>query len=146
MKIQHILLMPFVFCVQIDNANEKKLNTSMQPTISPNEDLLNADILQVQELQAIRNNINNHYKNSGDIDIIAYSCIEKLANNGMIHHDIHWRHIGVRPIFNSKSKEFDHFEPALIDLSSVEKTSDKSEQSIADRIRVMKEQLSKDRR
>ena len=143
---QRVLLMPFVFCVHIDNANEKKLNTSMQPTISPNEDLLNADILQVQELQVIRNYINNHYKNSSDLDIIADSCIEKLAKNGMIHHDIHWKHIGVRPILNSKSKELDHFEPTLIDLSSVEITSDKSEQSIADRIRIMKEQLSKDRR
>ena len=116
---QLALVMPFVFCCIYDCINDigyKKFNSTLQPSRTTNDVLLGLDLREVKEFQIIREEISKC-----NPDIVASSIINQLADKGYIHNDIAWRHIGVRPIFNPKTKRFDHLEPILIDLSSVVK-------------------------
>ena len=49
-----------------------------------------------------------------------------MAEKYYIHYDIGWRHIGLLPLFDKKSKII-NFQPILIDLSSVKEVETKSE-------------------
>ena len=113
---QLVLVMPVVICCIYDKKKkETRFNCTLQPSKETNLELLNLDLKQVKELQFISDNI-NHLCNPTEI---ALKIFNRLAEKRLIHLDIAWRHIGVRPIYKNKN-EFVCFEPTVIDLSSVE--------------------------
>jgi hypothetical protein len=111
---QKTLLMPVVFCCQYNYDNrEKKFNATLQINTNPNHQLLQFDKSQV----ALLNEMNIDIKLCNP-DNIALSILSKIAKMGLVHKDVAWRHIGVKPKF--KNSHFVEFEPAIIDLSSME--------------------------
>ena len=108
------LLMPVVFCCQYNYDNrEKKFNATLQINTNPNHQLLQYDKSQV----ALLNEMNIDIKLCNP-DNVAVSIFSKIAKIGLVHKDVAWRHIGVKPKFENLN--FVRLEPAIIDLSSME--------------------------
>jgi hypothetical protein len=129
------LVMPFVFCCSSNSSNRvREFNTSLQASHIVNNELLALDLKHVKELELIQQYIAEESSQctcaGGYPEVVARSIIMKLTEKKLIHNDIAWRHIGIRPIFtttsNNKASKFIRFEPTLIDLSSVEEYAEES--------------------
>ena len=113
------LVMPVVFCCW--SAHENGIGRCFNATLQPGEDIdmdmLEADYRGVDQLRRANELIKDYQP-----DDVAVQAINRFATNQLIHRDIAWRHIGLRPLFNKSCIK--GFEPVLIDLSYVQEAFD----------------------
>ena len=131
------LIMPFVYtCTKQKSDNDKNqvsfnfelydwcFEDGAKPESMVQIDSINKQVENVLKLKPNLKNCKN----------IAEQLIEDIARKGYIHNDLHWRHVGLLPIYD-KSNTSDNndlqiidLKPVLIDLASV--TEFKREKSL----------------
>ena len=53
-------------------------------------------------------------------ELALQAAVDQIASKGLLHNDIHWRHVGLIPLTDTSGKLITSLVPILIDLESVE--------------------------
>lgn len=54
-----------------------------------------------------------------DVRAVAHCAIDKAAACGVVHEDLHWRHIALMPVFDASGVALERLEPVLLDFGFI---------------------------
>lgn len=108
------IVMPFLLHVKIYDGKPPSLIASISEWTAKIQTNIEDKPVDIEFLSQLL----TEAKKSVSLKDRLLNAIEFLANNGICHHDIEWRHLAVAPIFEAKNLA--RFQDTLIDLTSCE--------------------------
>ena len=113
------LIMPFVYTCIKDNNQQQSFNFDLnywcfeEGAVYEKSDKIEIINENIKSVLTRNKKLNNCY-------YVAEQAITEMARKGYMHYDLHWRHVGLLPIYsNTVVNEIVDLKPILIDLTEV---------------------------